>query len=282
MVYYSNRGNSYSSLKDYQAAIADYTKIIDLQPDNAKSYFQRGNLRYSIKDYQGAIADYTEAIRIKSDDADFYFKRGDSRDQLEDYSGAIADYTEAIRLKPDYTKAYYYRGISKSKQKDYQAAISDYSQAISQLNYSGIGVRFVDREGMPGMFIGEIFKNSPADRSALKVGDQVVALNGESTLNKTAEELQQLINNQVLKKEILEVTLKIKREGQREFDLTLIKAPIINPGSAEIYMSRGTAYRKSNNLQGAREDFQTAADLYRQQNNIEMYQKALEKLKEIQ
>jgi regulator of sirC expression with transglutaminase-like and TPR domain len=47
-------------------------------------------------------------------------------------------------------------------------------------------------------------------------------------------------------------------------------------------MSRGTAYRKSNNLQGAREDFQTAADLYQQQNNIEMYQTALEKLKEIQ
>jgi len=279
---YNLRGNAYFAQENYQQAIKDYTQAIRLNPKFAVAYSNRGNIYYELEDYKSAVSDYTEAIRIKPDDADFYFKRGDARDQSEDYSGAIADYTEAIRLKPDYTTAYYYRGISKSKQKDYQAAISDYSQAISQLNYSGIGVRFVDREGMPGMFIGEIFKNSPADRSSLKVGDQVVALNGESTLNKTTEELQQLINNQVLKKEILEVTLKIKREGQREFDLTLIKAPVINPKSAEIYMSRGTAYRKSNNLQGAREDFQTAADLYRQQNNIEMYQTALEKLKEIQ
>jgi len=257
---YNLRGNAYFAQENYQQAIKDYTQAIRLNPKFAVAYSNRGNIYYELEEYKSAVSDYTEAIRIKPDDADFYFKRGDARDQSEDYSGAIADYTEAIRLKPDYTTAYYYRGISKSKQKDYQAAISDYSQAISQLNYSGIGVRFVDREGMPGMFIGEIFKNSPADRSSLKVGDQVVALNGESTLNKTTEELQQLINNQVLKKEILEVTLKIKREGQREFDLTLIKAPVINPKSAEIYMSRGTAYRKSNNLQGAREDFQTAAE----------------------
>lgn len=279
---YNLRGNAYFAQENYQQAIKDYTQAIRLNPKFAVAYSNRGNIYYELEDYKSAVSDYTEAIRIKPDDADFYFKRGDSRDQLEDYSGAIADYTEAIRLKPDYTTAYYYRGISKSKQKDYQAAISDYSQAISQLNYSGIGVRFVDREGMPGMFIGEIFKNSPADRSSLKVGDQVVALNGESTLNKTTEELQQLINNQILQQQILQVNLKIKREGQREFDLTLTKAPVINPKSAEIYMSRGTAYRKSNNLQGAREDFQTAADLYRQQNNIEMYQTALEKLKEIQ
>ncbi|WP_253880957.1 tetratricopeptide repeat protein [Microcystis aeruginosa] len=279
---YNLRGNAYFAQENYQQAIKDYTQAIRLNPKFAVAYSNRGNIYYELEDYKSAVSDYTEAIRIKPDDADFYFKRGDARDQLEDYSGAIADYTEAIRLKPDYTTAYYYRGISKSKQKDYQAAISDYSQAISQLNYSGIGVRFVDREGMPGMFIGEIFKNSPADRSALKVGDQVVALNGESTLNKTTEELQQLINNQILQQQILQVNLKIKREGQREFDLTLTKAPVINPKSAEIYMSRGTAYRKSNNLQGAREDFQTAADLYRQQNNIEMYQTALEKLKEIQ
>ena len=32
--------------QEYQKAIADYTKAIDLQPDYASAYFNRGNVHY--------------------------------------------------------------------------------------------------------------------------------------------------------------------------------------------------------------------------------------------
>ncbi|MCA2625903.1 MAG: tetratricopeptide repeat protein [Microcystis sp. M20BS1] len=78
------------------------------------------------------------------------------------------------------------------------------------------------------------------------------------------------------------LTLRISRPGKGEFKVTLTREPIVNPQLAEVYYNRGLARLELKDKQGAREDLQKAADLYQQQNNIEMYQTALEKLKEIQ
>ena len=49
---YNNRGNAYYDLKDYQKAIADYTKAIELKPDYATAYYNRGSAHDDLKDYQ--------------------------------------------------------------------------------------------------------------------------------------------------------------------------------------------------------------------------------------
>ena len=59
-----NRGNAYSFKGDYDAAIADYTQAIWLNPNDDMAYCNRG-LTYNDKgDLDAAIADYEAALRI--------------------------------------------------------------------------------------------------------------------------------------------------------------------------------------------------------------------------
>ncbi|MFM7096275.1 MAG: tetratricopeptide repeat protein [Gemmataceae bacterium] len=40
---YRNRGFAYSSLKNYREAIADYTKVIEFDPNDVVTYTNRGD-----------------------------------------------------------------------------------------------------------------------------------------------------------------------------------------------------------------------------------------------
>ena len=62
---YTNRGNAYDKKGDFDHAIEDHTKAIDLDPNNAYAYFNRGNVYDKKGDHDRAIADYTQAIELK-------------------------------------------------------------------------------------------------------------------------------------------------------------------------------------------------------------------------
>ena len=55
---YRNRAVRYANdLKDYEKAEADYTKAIELDPENDNNYYQRGYFYSWTQDYEKAIAD---------------------------------------------------------------------------------------------------------------------------------------------------------------------------------------------------------------------------------
>ncbi len=61
---YNNRGTAYIWKGDYDRAIADYTKVIEIDPRNAMAYHNRG-VAYTRKgDHHRAIADSSKAIEI--------------------------------------------------------------------------------------------------------------------------------------------------------------------------------------------------------------------------
>ena len=76
-------------------------------------------------DPDGAIADYSRAIELDSDDADAYYSRGNAKSELGDHYGAIADYSRTIELTPDFAANYLYRGVAKSKLGDRAGAEAD-------------------------------------------------------------------------------------------------------------------------------------------------------------
>ena len=95
---------------DYDRALQDYTKAIDLKPNDAEAYNNRGGAYYLKEEYESAIIDFTKAIDLNPDYAEAYNNRGVAYHLKEDYESAIADYTKAIQLKPDYAIAYNNRG----------------------------------------------------------------------------------------------------------------------------------------------------------------------------
>jgi len=107
--------------------IEEYTKLIELEPDNA--YFLRAGVYEKLKQYDKAIRDYTKVIELNPDDASNYFSRGSVYVELKQYDKAIEDYTKLIELKPDNASSYPLRGSVYALIGQYREAKADYQMA---------------------------------------------------------------------------------------------------------------------------------------------------------
>jgi tetratricopeptide (TPR) repeat protein len=123
-------------LGHYQAAIEDNSRLLILQPNDLRAYFNRGLAKASLGNHADAIADYQAALQQQPDSqfqAEIYIDKGLSIAALSDLSGAIAEFDQAISLNANSDRAYYNRGCIHGQQEDYLAAIQDFDQAL-QLN----------------------------------------------------------------------------------------------------------------------------------------------------
>lgn len=98
---YSARGLAYWFASEYDRALADQTRAIQLDPKNASYVGERGRTNIWKKDYIAAIADFSDAIRLNPDSGYFYGQRASAHFSRLDYSRALSDYDQAIRLSPN-------------------------------------------------------------------------------------------------------------------------------------------------------------------------------------
>jgi len=93
-------GGAYQAEGDSNRAIEDFTKTIEINPQDAKAYVRRGSVYQVNGDGDHAIADYNKAIEIDPLYAIAYFNRGGAFEAKGDRDHAIADYTKAIETRP--------------------------------------------------------------------------------------------------------------------------------------------------------------------------------------
>jgi len=123
-------GNLKLRNRDYDDAIADFSRAISLEPSNSGYYLIRANAKERKRDYAGAIADYTRAIEFaREDKAVLYVIRAEAKEQTGDLDGAIADYTRGIEFDPTFYGNYNLRGLAKQKKGDTKGAAADFARA---------------------------------------------------------------------------------------------------------------------------------------------------------
>jgi tetratricopeptide (TPR) repeat protein len=138
---YDNRGDAWVKKGDDDKAIADYTKALEIEPNqrNAVSYHSHGMSWFAKGDDDKAIAYFTTVIEMGPKQtetyygdirAKAYYSRGSVWYHKVNYDKAIADYTKAIEINPQYDDAYYSRGIAWGRKGDYDKAIADYTKDI--------------------------------------------------------------------------------------------------------------------------------------------------------
>ena len=96
--FYFNRANDKANNGDHHGAILDYTKAIEINPNDAKAFLNRGYSKAELKNHYGAISDFTKAIRIDPRYADAYINRGIDKKIIGDLKGACADWQKASQL----------------------------------------------------------------------------------------------------------------------------------------------------------------------------------------
>ena len=139
---YFERGYEKLKTHDYQGAIEDFTKDLEIYPDTKIIYILRGYSKYQMacfnhdvyevkkRLFQSAIYDYSKAIEIEPQDHKAYCRRGEAKQELEDYQGAYEDYNIALEIKPNNAEIYNKRGLAKYYLGDNEGAKSDINKAI--------------------------------------------------------------------------------------------------------------------------------------------------------
>ena len=127
---YNQRGNAKHEMGDDAAAIADYDKALEIDPQSAEVYSNRGGVKDSMGDHAAALADFDRALEIDPQLAGAYSNRGIAKNHMGSYAAALADFDRALEIDPQDMKAYYNRGVAKDKISDYAAAIADFDRAL--------------------------------------------------------------------------------------------------------------------------------------------------------
>ena len=127
---YYNRGNSYSRQGQYQQAIEDYDKAIELDPNVAPAHHNRGISYHALGQNERAIEDYDKVIELDPNDGRAYYNRGNSYSRQGQYQQAIDDYDKVIELDPNDAEPYSDRGSSYHRLGQNERAIEDYDEAI--------------------------------------------------------------------------------------------------------------------------------------------------------
>ena len=103
------RGNAKRLAGYEKGALSDYNKALELNPQQIYFYMNRALTKINLEDYQGAITDLTKALEIPSaapDDlithSDAYYNRGNAREKLNDLDGACSDWRKAAEVDPEY------------------------------------------------------------------------------------------------------------------------------------------------------------------------------------
>ena len=108
---YSQRGIARFEKNDFDGAIADFTKVIEMHGrDQEFCYYFRGMAHYRKGNSNQAIDDLSKAIAIKPDPR-FFDDRGNLLAKQGELDRAIADLNKAIEIAPQYAKAFGDRGL---------------------------------------------------------------------------------------------------------------------------------------------------------------------------
>ncbi len=166
-----NRGQAYRNLGKYKEAIADYTRYLELAPDDPENYLvyhNRGVCHNAEGDYSSAIADFDQALSQNSTYSQTNLERGNaylSRAQSGDNERALSDANIYISANANEAEGYILRGKAYSALGKTQDALNDMNKAIA-----------IDPSGQNYCERGRVFHDSGQYDKAIGDYDKVLTL----------------------------------------------------------------------------------------------------------
>ena len=130
---YEWRAVAKNQLGRNEEAINDYNKMIELYP-SALTYERRGKFLFRLKRYQQAIADFSKMIELSPDIPFGYILRGEAKCELGKQQEAIADFDTVIQIDPGDISTYRLRGNAKEQIRDLEGAKADFQKALTLAN----------------------------------------------------------------------------------------------------------------------------------------------------
>ncbi len=140
---YLTRASVYSKRKNYDLAIEDFNKAIELNPLIEDVYNNRGNIYFAKENFDLAIEDFNKAIELNPLEPIIYYNRGLAYGHKKMHLFALKDFNRVLELDPSNVDAQYNRGIAYFENENFELAIKDFNKTIelNPLNYTAYHLR---------------------------------------------------------------------------------------------------------------------------------------------
>jgi len=103
---------SHFAKSEFEAAIADLTAALKIDPKNPATLVDRGAVYDALGEYDLSLADYDRAAKLRPFWAAAIDNRGNAYAMRGDYDKSIADHTRALALDPTYSGGYRNRALT--------------------------------------------------------------------------------------------------------------------------------------------------------------------------
>ena len=133
---YYGRGMDFMHVQDYESALKDMDRVIELNPNLLLGHFARAIIRTKQLEYDYQLSGESEFTDNRKtgitlpDNISGTTKLPEISIKSIHYEEILREYEKIIKIDPTFIYAYYNRAEIFSIEKDFRAAISDYNKAI--------------------------------------------------------------------------------------------------------------------------------------------------------
>jgi len=143
--FYFSRAIDKQEQGDYYGAISDYTKVIEINPNDANAYYNRGNIKgRDLKDNNGALLDLNKSLELDPFNDQAYISRGVIKRRFGNIYGALSDYYKSIEINPQNHQAFINISVVKEELGDINGACSDAKKAVSLGNEDSLNLNWIN------------------------------------------------------------------------------------------------------------------------------------------
>ena len=139
---YAIRASAYLEKNDLASAKTDYDHAVELSPSWGFALTARASARLRLGDGAGSVADATRAMEVESTDFAAPFVRAQAKWRLGDRPGAIADAGRAIEIDPRETEGYTLRARLLAETGDVAGAEADATRLVQKAPQDPASYRF--------------------------------------------------------------------------------------------------------------------------------------------
>jgi tetratricopeptide (TPR) repeat protein len=129
-------GRKLLALRQYDAALCEFNKALEISPYLGLAYYQRGCVYEARGAIDLALADFDQALRCDAQIAHAYLHRGRIRTERGEFDSALADFDQVMFMRPNDVECYLNRGVCLAKKGMFTEAILDFQRVLKLTNHS--------------------------------------------------------------------------------------------------------------------------------------------------
>lgn len=171
-----DRGRVHHRLGNDKQALLDYSRAIEIDPEDSYAFYNRALIRRRMADFEGAVEDFEASLALRPRNDEAYLERGLMYLDTGLFDKAIADFTRLHEYAPDNPYALPNRGVAFAWLDDEERAERDFRSVGKgepgwPIVLRGRAILALNREDYPAVIrhLTQALEVNPDDYFALRL-----------------------------------------------------------------------------------------------------------------